>query len=205
MWSDHPAHVRTGRRNGSDCKALTGCRPGEIVIIRGCDLNTSGRIWEYTPASYKTEHLEDDNGRTIFIGPKAQALLKPWLKSDVEAYLFNPAESEAEHQAERTRTTPLWPSHAERYVKEKKRRGRRAFRDCYSVASYRRAISRACEAAGVPAFAPNAIRHTVGTRIRREFGLEESAACLGHADLETNQIYSERDAEVARRVMEKIG
>lgn len=34
---------------------LTGMRPGEVTIMRGCDLDMTGRIWVYTPVSHKTE------------------------------------------------------------------------------------------------------------------------------------------------------
>ncbi len=81
----------------------------------------------------------------------------------------------------------------------------RSDRDRYDVTSYRQAIERACEKAGVPAYKPNQIRHTVGTKIRREIGLEASSAVLGHGDLTTTQVYAAKDAELARQTMEKIG
>lgn len=34
-------------------------------------------IWLYTPTSHKTAHR--GKKRTIYIGPRAQAILKPWL------------------------------------------------------------------------------------------------------------------------------
>ncbi len=105
---------------------LTGMRPGEVVIIRTCDLNTTGKIWEYNPSSFKTEHHELERGRTVYIGPRAQEILRPWLKADLEAFLFSPAEAFAELQAERreARQTPVYASHAARYQREKKARGR---------------------------------------------------------------------------------
>ena len=39
-----------------ELQQLTGMRPGEVTIMRGCDLDTSGKVWEYTPDSHKTEH-----------------------------------------------------------------------------------------------------------------------------------------------------
>jgi integrase len=35
---------------------MTGMRPGEVLQIRGIDINMSGRIWEYIPRSHKTAH-----------------------------------------------------------------------------------------------------------------------------------------------------
>lgn len=74
---------------------LTGMRPGEVVIMRGCDLDTTGKLWIYTPASHKTEH--HDKHRVIFLGPKAQEVLQGWLRPDLKAYLFSPVEAE-EHR-----------------------------------------------------------------------------------------------------------
>jgi hypothetical protein len=66
-------------------------RPTEVAIMRTTDLNTSGSIWEYAPSSYKKQHLDAE--RLVMIGPKAQAVLKSWLRTDLEAYLFCPAET----------------------------------------------------------------------------------------------------------------
>lgn len=59
---------------------LTGMRPGEVCSIRPRDLDRSGRIWIYTPAHHKAEH--HGRARTIAIGPRAQAILSPWLHKD---------------------------------------------------------------------------------------------------------------------------
>jgi integrase len=190
-------------------QSLTGMRPGEVCIMRGCDLNMAVTPWEYVPQTHKTDYREDDRGRTIYLGPEARAIVREWLKPDLTQYLFNPAETMAEFFTERheNRATPSCPSQLTYHAKEKKSRGRRRDRDHYDVPSYRRAIQRACQKAGVPAFNPNQIRHSTGTKLRREFpnGLEVAGAVLGHGELQTTQIYAEKDAELARRAMEKIG
>ena len=58
------------------------------------DLDRSGEIWEYRPSSHKTEH--HDKKRVIFVGPKAQAVLFPYLERDAEVFCFSPVDSEAE-------------------------------------------------------------------------------------------------------------
>jgi integrase len=73
------------------------------------------------------------------------------------------------------------------------------------VASYRRAIRRACLKAGIPVWCPLQLRHSRGTEIRKRFGLEASQACLGHAELGVTQVYAEVDRDTARRVMGEIG
>ncbi len=36
---------------------LTGMRPGEVVIMRHCDLDRSSEVWLYTPTRHKTSYL----------------------------------------------------------------------------------------------------------------------------------------------------
>ena len=52
-----------------DVQLLTGMRPGELVIMRPCDLDKNKPIWLYRPSSHKTEH--HGLSREIFIGLKA--------------------------------------------------------------------------------------------------------------------------------------
>ena len=56
-------------------------RPGEVTSIRSCDLDSTGSIWVYRPASHKTQHHSRD--RIIYLGPQAQQVIKPFLKSDL--------------------------------------------------------------------------------------------------------------------------
>ena len=61
----------------------TACRPGEACLLRGIDLKMQGSVWEYRPESHKTEHHGKE--RIIYLGPQAQGIIKPWLKSDLLA------------------------------------------------------------------------------------------------------------------------
>ena len=138
------AHVNDRVWTMVNLQILTGMRPGEVIAMRTCDLNTSGAIWEYRPASHKTEHHGHD--KVVLIGPKAQELLKPWLRMNLTEFLFQPRESEVERHAERRRNrkTPMTPSQA---VRKPKRSPKRPRREKYDVNSYRQAIQRACDQA----------------------------------------------------------
>ena len=140
-------HVTPQLRTMIELQRLTGMRPGEVVAMRGRDLDTTGKIWTYTPESHKTEH--HDKQRVIYLGPKAQQVLEPWLKPALEAYLFSPAEAEAARNEQRraSRQSPLTPSQAKRRPKKHPRRAPKAY---YTEASYRRAINRACDIAFPP-------------------------------------------------------
>ncbi len=68
---------------------MTGARPGEICILRPCDVDRSNAVWEYRPESHKTEHRGRE--RVVYIGPKAQAILIVYLmRTEPEKYCFRP-------------------------------------------------------------------------------------------------------------------
>ncbi len=191
---------------------LTGMRSGEVLIMRGCDINMSGAVWEYRPASHKTQH--HGKSRVIFLGPKAQAVIKPLLKTDTQAYLFDPRDAR----------------------RSSGRDGKLYRRD-----AYRRAIQRGCEQAfGMPeelkaprrslaklpahereaelnrrskaaawreehCWFPHQLRHSAATSLRREAGIETARCVLGHSELKTTELYAEFDEARAREIMGRVG
>jgi integrase len=84
-------------------------------------------------------------------------------------------------------------------------RTRAPLRDHYDVASYRRAIRRACLKLGIPVWHPNQLRHSRLTEIRKRFGLEASRVCGGHREVGITQHYAEQDRGLAHKVMAEIG
>ena len=180
---------------------LTGCRPGEVCILRPRDVDRSGDVWRYVPASHKMEHR--DRPRVIFIGPKARAVLTPYLLRDADACCFSPKESDRKRKAElRTgRKTPVQPSQVDRSKPNPKRKPG----DAYNTNSYGYAIRRACEKAGVECWGPNRLRHSAATQIRSRYGLEAAQTVLGHATADVSQIYAERDMTLAARIMGEVG
>jgi integrase len=97
-----------------ELQRLTGMRPGEVCIMRSCDIDMTGRVWVYTPETHKTEHHGKE--RRIPLGPRAQNLLHPWLRPELTAYLFSPREATAERKVamRQTRKTPVQPSQRDR-------------------------------------------------------------------------------------------
>lgn len=179
----------------------TGMRPGEVVLIRMKDLDRTGKVWIYTPEYHKTEHM--DRERSIYIGPKAQDVLRPWLKMDPDSYLFDPREAEAERYRDMRarRKTRVQPSQMNRRKTKPKVKPRRH----YTTDTYRRAITRGCELAGIASWAPNQLRHSAATRLRRERGIEAARVVLGHSSATVTEIYAEIDRSAASRVMGELG
>ena len=173
----------------------TGCRPGEVCIVRPCDIDKGSEVWVYRPHTHKTEHVGKE--RSIPVGPKAQAILKPFLNRDDEIYCFSPREAE-EHRLRELhvkRTTPI--SCGNRPGKRSGRRGPSRLRDHYDSRSYARAIKRACEAAEIETWTPNQLRHTRATEVRAAHGLEAAQMVLGHSNAKVTEIYAERNLAAA--------
>lgn len=127
---------------------LTGARPGEAVILRLCDLDTSNRVWVFSPKDHKSAWRERE--RLIYIGPKAQAVIREFLPRPTSAYLFCPSEAESDRVASLSaqRVTPLNQGNSPGTNKRKNPKVKPG--DRYDVSSYRRAVSRACDQAFPP-------------------------------------------------------
>ena len=198
---------------------LTGCRPGEVCIVRPCDVDRSGDVWVYRPAAHKTEHHGRE--RIIYIGPRAQAILRPYLLRATDAYCFSPAETVREHLAARHEARRTRLSWGNRPGTNRKRRPKRRPAECYTRDSYRRAIHRAVDRINkkrtkkatergekpdlLEKWAPNRLRHSAATEIRKRFGLEAAQVALGHASADVTQVYAERDARLGIEVARRIG
>jgi len=131
---------------------FTAARAGEIARIRPIDLDRGDeelpdgrRAWICRLNEHKTAWHGHE--RKIYLGPRAQQVLTPFLLRDPSAYCFSPTEGEAERR-ERLhdeRTTPLScgnvPGSNRRKAPKRTAGGR------YTTDAYRRAIARACDQA----------------------------------------------------------
>lgn len=176
---------------------VTGMRPGEVVLMRTCDIDMSGKIWEYRPGSHKTEHHGIE--RIIFLGPRAQEIARPFLKTDLTAYVFSPRDAVLD---------------ARRKLEPKRGRSKRTLRirgyrrcpsDRYTRGSYQTAIYKACVKAEIPAWGPNRLRHNAATFLRKEFGLDAARVILGHTSAAVTEIYAEMDRKKAAEIMGVVG
>jgi integrase len=194
-------HVLPPVRAMVELQMLTGMRPGEVCVVRACDLDTTGDVWLYRPARHKTRHKGKE--RIIAIGPRGQQVIKPFLTPNPQAYLFSPRDSIAHFRAEQRarRKTKVQPSQADR----RKKRPRKGPGEHYVTTSFARAIATACKKAGLPHWHPHQIRHTHATEVRRRFGIEAAQVTLGHAGADVTQVYAERDMTLATKVAKQMG
>ena len=185
---------------------FSNCRAEDAVILRGCDLTMKGDTWEYRPASHKNQWREERSAvhkRVVYMGPLCQEIVRPFLKPDLNAYLFSPKESRAEYQAQRAtqRKTKRTPSELHRELKSKPRR---APGDRYTVNSFQQNIRKTCRKIGIPVWTVLQLRHTRATEVREEYGLEGAAASLGDT-VEAAQIYAEKNRQLAVKIAREIG
>jgi integrase len=172
-------HLSSVVRSMVEFQRLTGCRPGEVCYLRPCDVDRSGEVWVYFPGSHKTQHRGRD--RRIFIGPKAQAILRPFLLRAADSFCFSPQDVTS------------------------RRAGRRPPGARYTTNSYRYAVQRKCRQRGIQLWGPNQLRHAAATEIRKLFGVEAAQVVLGHAEADVTQIYAQRDYDLAARVAKQVG
>jgi integrase len=126
----------------------SGMRPGEVVTMRGCDLDTTGAVWVYTPQKRKTQHHGHE--RTIYLGPQAKAIVSQFLKPDTQAFLFSPAAAERERREELTQARETPDSCGNKLGSNRRRLPEKAPGQRYTVRSYYRAIICACDLAFPP-------------------------------------------------------
>jgi integrase len=173
---------------------LTGMRPGEAVQMKASHIDMSADVWVYSPSQHKTSWR--GSKRSIYLGPQSQEVLRPFLNRSAEAYLFSPREGRKEF---------VMKAYGKCKEKRSRRKGRKVPNEFYRLCSYRSTIKLACERAGVSHWSPNQLRHTRGTEVRRQFGLEAASVVLGHARCDVTQVYAEANTERALEIVRQTG
>lgn len=187
---------------------LLGCRPGELCRMTPGQIDRTGDVWRYTPTRHKTQI--HGKTRTVFVGPRCQAILRPYLLRGADTPCFSPIEAYQQNLAMRRerRVTPEnegnRPHGARKAIKE--------LHDRYDSQSYARAIKRAVQRLNrgredgdkLQAWSPNQLRHLKATEVRKLFGLDGVQAALGHSHARVSEIYAElsddKGVEIARRL-----
>lgn len=194
------ANVSPTIRDMIDVQALTAMRPSELCAMRLADLyetdDADVAYYLVRPDANKVDH--HDIERVVALGPRTLALLAPYIARaralDPErSYLFRPCDAHADHLAERhaARQTPL--SCGNTPGTNRKGNPEWAPGEHYTPASYRKAITRGCERAGVAPWSPNQLRHSGATAIASRTAIEVAREQLGHTSIATTAGYVEVD------------
>lgn len=121
-----------------------------------------------------------------------------------DVWMFRPAEHKTEHRGKK-RAIPLFDN--EQFL----------LRHWLTVSSikagpifglvrtsYAQALRRALKRAGLEHWSPNQLRHTAGTEVRRDVGLDAAQALLGHSSVRTTEIYAANDLDVAIEALKRF-
>ena len=168
---------------------LTGMRPGELLRLTPDAIDRTTDPWTYRPKRHKSQH--HNRGRTVFFGPRAQAILEPILALKVgEARLFRSSGCSywraIGRACDRAFPHPTLSSIPEKDLTEDQRAELEAWRKAHH-------------------WHPNMLRHGAATEVRREYGLEGAQVILGHARANITEVYAERDMDKAREIARKLG
>ncbi len=180
----------------------TGCRPSEAAALRRADLDTTGDVWLYKPATHKSAYR--GKSRTIAIGPRAQELLRGYFTDNPLDYLFSPrrAVEERNARAKAGRKSPMTPS---QLAREPKKNPKRRAAEKYNRRSILTAVYRAAAKAGVQRWHVYQLRHAHATEVRKRFDLDSARAALGHSRSSTTETYAQRDEGIAVKVANELG
>lgn len=208
---------------------LTAMRAGEVCAVRPIDVDTTGPTWWYTPEEHKNAWRGD--ARRVPLVKAAQEAVAPFLRRELAAPCFQPAEAAAWY-AERRRAERTTPDSCGNRPGSRARGGRRDG-DRYRADTYRQAVEHACRRA-FPAppehttraailawrrahpnearewdrshrWTPALLRHTAASLIRKASGLEAARVALGHSGADvTHRHYAELQAEAAVPFLEQL-
>jgi integrase len=135
----------------------------------------------------------------VYIGPQAQAILTPVIGERKRGNVFDPRRAwQEESDARRAKAKRVRP--AESLVGPPATVG-----SCYTTASYNRAIRRGAKAANVGHWSVNQLRHSAGTNLRAEHGLEAAQRMLGHLHASTTERYAKAGNAAAVEAAKKSG
>tara|TARA_Y100001933_G_scaffold262971_1_gene322723 strand:+ start:68447 stop:69583 length:1137 start_codon:yes stop_codon:yes gene_type:complete len=177
-----------------DLQMLTAMRPQDVCGMRLIDIDMSDHdVWIYEPDKFKTKYRGDR--RTIFLGPRCQGIIKPFMNREPVENLFKPEDAQLQRNA------------ARRGDKEAPRTNKGygdKYRPFYDTASYRKTIRRACESAKIDIWSPNQLRHYAHDEYEKMLGIEITAGIMGHSDVTTTKLYGERQLQRAREAALKF-
>lgn len=170
---------------------LTGARPGEICGLKRDEIDQVGievdgiRVWVYRPEQHKMRWK--GQRKVIVFGPRAQAILKPFLEGKRTLRSGEVIEVAGPYVF-----SPLW--------------SRLVANERYTTVDYDCRIASACKRHGIPHWHPNQLRKTAATGIEDAFDLEQAKAVLGHASsATTKRFYAKGDERKAAKVAAQVG
>jgi integrase len=185
----------------------TGMRPYEVCEMRPYDIVCEDpECWLYIPGrdrtpvgKHKTTRYE--RIKVIPLTAYPQKILAARIKDfNSKEYIFTPREAMREFCDKKSadRRTPL--SCGNRPGTNRKEHPMIKPGEMYTNSSLCRACKRGCKRAGVEKFVPYDLRRTMATGTRSMLGKEAAKVLLGHAKIDTTDIYLLEEVQEAMKI-----
>jgi integrase len=110
----------------------SGARPSEVLNLKRGDIDCTGDVWTAIVREHKNSFRGKE--RRLFLGPRAQTVLRPFLLRNDGEYVFSPKESEQERH-EKAKGPGRRP-----WQKPNTKKTDRCIGECYEAHGYARAI-----------------------------------------------------------------
>ena len=155
----------------------TGCRPGEARLMKVGEIDRDN--WMFKPAKHKTAHK--GKSRYVPIPSSVREILLPRLLRPDAAYVLGADNGERPY--------------------EKRSLGRAID---HAIKRINRERSKA-DLPAIPHWHPYQLRHARATEVREQYGVEVAQSVLGHARVDTTEIYAKQTEAKAKEVAKLIG
>lgn len=163
----------------------TGARSGSVVRACPNQFERDGDFLLWRP-EHKTEGSKEED-LVLPLGPLAQAAIAEFLNGPPDEPIFSP------------RSISKHPRFRKRYSSG-------SYRECVQDALKRLNAEREKQKLEpLPRWTPHQQRHSKGHLVRRKYGIEAAQATLGHDSLNSTEIYSARQLELAKQVARETG
>lgn len=181
---------------------LLGCRPSEILSVRVGMIVKNADVWEIPLVKHK--NAKRGKKRTLYLGPKAQAILSNYI-DDIEpdALVFSPKRSEHLRRSVKRKTPKSCGNRPGKSNTVPKTN--RKIRESYSPGVFANAVRRACLKAGVERWTPYQLRHSKASELQENTDLETAKSTLGHSQLKMTAHYAKQDEKRARDAAIRFG
>lgn len=162
---------------------FSGARVGELAKLTTGQIETTSNPWVANLDRHKTSH--HGKSRRIYLGPRAQEALSPWLMpDDPDAVIFAPRRVDE---------------------RQEKRQGKRLPGKIYSRCGLSQCLKRAIARAAVPSFTLAQLRHSCAVNVTNSFDIETTRQLLSHSTVSMSRHYAQDADQAAREAAKTIG
>jgi len=176
------SHLTPEPRAMARFQLVVGCRPGEVCRIRGKEIDQDGiaRIGSREVKLAGVWCWKPDRHKSRWRGKNLVYLLGPQAREILTPWLQDDPDAYL-FRSSRTQNKP------------------------FTRKGYWSAVDIACQAAGVPHWHPNQLRHATVSRYDRVAGIAAASLIVGHERIATTEIYAERNLGEAAALVSRLG